>query len=302
MTATIIQPGTIEPPAGALPILVLPQRTLFETRAARLSALAKDDRLAGYLNFLALLARAQHAALALVHTVPLPAAEQLARCREQHLPPLGHGWMRASAWRAALRHILSTAAAVTVPMPEATHATVTRLFALDDDAIEHLANSLLADDGHSIDRSAAPFIAAALQVYWLHMATSLGGDACGPPAVPYLCPVCGSEPVASVVRIGATHDGLRYLACSLCHTQWHAVRVKCVYCGSTQGISYYGIEGGAPAIKAEHCGACESYLKILYMDKDPNLDVVADDVASISLDVLMAESGSQRNGVNFFLL
>ncbi len=302
MTATIVEPGSIEPPAGALPILVLPQRTLFETRAARLSALAADHRLADYLNFLALLARAQHAALALVRDVPLPEAPQLAQSRQHRLPPLGHGWARAPAWRAALRHILATLAQADAPMPEATHAGVTRLRALDDNAVEHLADTLLGEDNSGIDRAAAPFVGAALQVYWLHMATSLGHDAFGPPATPALCPVCGSEPVASVVRIGAAQDGLRYLTCSLCHAQWHAVRIKCVYCDSTKDISYYGIEGGDAAIKAERCDACDSYLKIMYMEKDANLDAVADDVASIALDVLMAETGSQRSGVNFFLL
>ena len=36
MTASVIQPGTLEPPAGGLPELRLPERHLFETRAARL--------------------------------------------------------------------------------------------------------------------------------------------------------------------------------------------------------------------------------------------------------------------------
>jgi FdhE protein len=302
MTATIVQPGTIEPPAGALPVLVLPQRNLFETRAARLSALAADHPLADYLNLLALLARAQHAALALVRAVPLPSAQQLARCREHRLPPLDHAWTRAPVWRATLHHIVSAVASAAVPLPHATRATLARLSALHDDAVERLADTLLAQDNSGIDRAAAPFVAAALQVYWLHMATSLGDDAFGPPALPYLCPVCGSEPVASVVRIGAAQDGLRYLTCSLCCAQWHAVRIKCVYCDSTKGISYYGIEGGTAAIKAERCDACATYLKILYMDKDPELDAVADDVASVALDVLMAESGSRRSGVNFFLM
>jgi FdhE protein len=108
--------------------------------------------------------------------------------------------------------------------------------------------------------------------------------------------------VASVVRIGGDDHGLRYLTCSLCSAQWHTVRVKCALCESTQGISYYGIEGGSAAIKAENCEACKGYLKILYMDKDPNLEAVADDVASVALDVLMAESGAERAGINFYLL
>jgi FdhE protein len=134
------------------------------------------------------------------------------------------------------------------------------------------------------------------------MATSLGASAFASLPTPHLCPVCGSEPVASVVRIGGTEQGLRYLHCSLCNAEWHAVRIKCVYCDSTKGISYYGIEGGSPAIKAEHCEQCASYLKILYMEKDSGVEAVADDVASLALDVLMAESGYGRNGVNPYLI
>ena len=108
--------------------------------------------------------------------------------------------------------------------------------------------------------------------------------------------------MASVVRIGAADHGLRYLTCSLCNTQWHAVRIKCVFCDTTKRIAYYGIEGGSAERKAESCDACQGYLKILYMEKDPNVDALAVDVASVALDVLMAESGITRNGVNFFLL
>jgi FdhE protein len=68
-----------------------------------------------------------------------------------------------------------------------------------------------------------------------------------------------------------------------------------------KGIAYYGIEGGSAAVKAETCDACHGYLKILHMEKDPNVDALADDVASIALDVLMAESGIARKGTNFFL-
>jgi FdhE protein len=68
-----------------------------------------------------------------------------------------------------------------------------------------------------------------------------------------------------------------------------------------KGIAYYGIEGGSAAVKAESCDACRGYLKILDMEKDPNMDALADDVASIGLDVLMAESGLTRRGTNFFL-
>ena len=38
------------------------------------------------------------------------------------------------------------------------------------------------------------------------------------------------------------------------------------------------------------------------MEKDSSVEAVADDVASLALDVLMAESGFGRNGVNHFLI
>ena len=107
--------------------------------------------------------------------------------------------------------------------------------------------------------------------------------------------------MVSVVGASDSDHGLRYLTCPLCNTQWHAVRIKCVFCDTTKGIAYYGIEGGSAAVKAESCDACHGYLKILYMEKDPNVDALADDVASIALDVLMAESGVTRRGTNFFL-
>jgi len=301
VTANIIEPGEIAPPSGALPFLRFPERNLFRTRAARLDSLAAGHALGDYLRFLAALARAQHAALSLVRDVPLPNSEQLQRCRAHGMAPLGaQVWKRDPVWRASLQHILTVLAPGA--LPEATRAAIARLQKMNVAGLEQLADAVLAGDFSQKDRAATPFIAAALQVYWLHMATSLGSEAFARLETHCACPVCASAPVASVVRIGGDDHGLRYLTCSLCGAQWHTVRVKCALCESTQGISYYGIEGGNTAIKAENCEACKGYLKILYLDKDPNLEAVADDVASVALDVLMAESGAERAGINFYLI
>ena len=115
-----------------------------------------------------------------------------------------------------------------------------------------------------------------------------------------LCPVCGSHPVAGIVRIGGAQQGLRYLSCSLCATEWHMVRIKCSSCESTRGISYYVLEGSNGAVKAESCDECNSYLKLLYMEKDHQMEPVADDLASLALDVLMDETGKARGGPNLF--
>jgi len=297
---TVIQPGTIEAPPGEIPFLLLPERNTFQARAARLNALAEGHALADYLRFLAALARAQHESLALFRRVRLPEAQELERCREHGMPPLGtRGWDRDPVWREALCGILTELEAG--ELPEEARTTVVRLKDTDDVSLERLAETLLATDhDETLDRAAAPFIGAALQAYWLHLVTTLGVGTFGRLEVPHLCPACGSAPMVSVVRTGDS-DGLRYLTCPLCNTQWHEVRIKCVFCGTTKGITYYGIEGGSAAVKAESCDACHGYLKILYMEKDPHVDALADDVASIALDVLMAESGITRRGTNFFL-
>ena len=78
--------------------------------------------------------------------------------------------------------------------------------------------------------------------------------------------------------------------------------MKCVSCGSTKGIAYQEIEGIADTIKAETCDECRTYVKILNRRKAPELEAVADDVASLGLDLLVTEAGWSRAGVNPFLL
>jgi FdhE protein len=88
----------------------------------------------------------------------------------------------------------------------------------------------------------------------------------------------------------------------LCGTLWHYVRIKCVLCGSTKGIGYKEIEGEGGSIKAETCDSCHSYVKVLYQVRSAELEPVADDVASLGLDILLSDSEYRRGGYNPFLL
>ena len=54
-------------------------------------------------------------------------------------------------------------------------------------------------------------------------------------------------------------------------------------------------------IRAETCGDCQSYLKIMFQEKDPNVEAVADDLASIFLDIEMEEKDFARSGLNPFI-
>ncbi len=215
------------------------------------------------------------------------------------MPVLGaQAWHRDAAWRDGLKAILHHMMAAPLPAPAA--AAVDRLMKISDAELEEIANKLLAGDLSTVGAQDMPFVAAALQVYWTHMARALGEQSIGKLEQGGLCPVCGSHPVAGIVRIGGAQQGLRYLSCSLCATEWHMVRIKCSSCESTRGISYYVLEGSNGAIKAESCDECNSYLKLFYMEKDHQVEPVADDLASLALDVLMDETGKARSGPNLF--
>jgi FdhE protein len=80
------------------------------------------------------------------------------------------------------------------------------------------------------------------------------------------------------------------------------VRARCTVCGSTEKISFQEIAGGTGNVKAEICDSCRSYVKVLYQLKEPALDPVADDVASLGLDLLVRDLGFRRAAVNPYLV
>ena len=96
-------------------------------------------------------------------------------------------------------------------------------------------------------------------------------------------------------------QGLRYLHCSLCESEWNVVRAKCTCCNQAKNVDYWSIDNEFSAVKSESCGDCHSYLKIMYQDKDPHVEIVADDLANIFLDIEMEEKGFSRSGLNPFI-
>jgi FdhE protein len=99
-------------------------------------------------------------------------------------------------------------------------------------------------------------------------------------------------------------EGARYAVCSCCSTRWNEVRVKCIACGSTKGIGYRAVETGdeEATVKAEVCDSCHSWTKILYQNKNPSLEMIADDVVSLGLDLLMKDTEYRRAGFDPFLI
>jgi len=295
----ILNPGQIEVPAGQIPFLFLAGRDIFACRAERFRLLSRGHPLGDYLAFLASLADAQQKVLNEFPTLSLPGPDEQALCRGHGIPLLDYqSRPRNQAWRWGLKMILQQTRKADLP-PVASE-TISSLMQVSETVLEEMACRILAGDLADISPQELPFVAAALQVYWVHMASSLGEDAFGRLKQGGLCPVCGSYPSIGIVSIAGARQGLRYLSCSLCASQWHMVRIKCSYCESTHGIDFYTLEGSNGAVKAESCDDCNCYLKLLYLGKDSHMEAMADDLATLALDLLMDKEGKARGGPNLF--
>lgn len=283
------------------PFVRLPDpRSLFAGRAQRLLALADGHELRPYLLFLAGLCSAQHRIQDGLPAVEGPSADVLARAREFGMPALDRSRFTADcACNATLSRLL--AAAEGIAMPEAARAALIRTTSADVATQAAMVRAVLADAAPVETLAEHVFIAAALQVHFARLAAGLDAGRLAPVG-DGACPTCGSPPVSSMVVGWPGAHGARFCACGLCGTLWNAVRITCTVCGSTKGIAYQEIEGGPGTVKAETCDSCRGYVKILHQHKDPALDPVADDVASLALDLMLREAGYRRGAVNPFLL
>ena len=300
----ILQPGEIEAlDRTSLLRIRLPQpASLFADRAARLAQKAEGNPIGDYLRFLARLVRAQQQAAAMVQTTaPDPAL--IAQAQEHSMPLLPAASHVDPAWHGVLDQLL-TALDGAAEVPGALLPTLQALRTLPGDDRDTLARRVLVGLlSEPQDLAAAPLVMAALQVTFADRASHLRES-----DVPYtdpatICPVCGTAPVASVLRIGGREAGLRYLHCGTCCTEWHMVRVKCTHCESTKGVRYQGLQSEGSDQKdevmlAETCDQCHTYRKIANQEKDPLAEPLADDLATLLLDLLMGETDFARASMN----
>ncbi|AUT61615.1 formate dehydrogenase accessory protein FdhE [Paraburkholderia terrae] len=299
MVQRILEPGQIESiDHSAIPRLRMPERaTLFSTRAARLRQLAGASPIGGYIRLMATLADAQQQTLAQI-SATMPSTESI-DLAQQHSMPIAPATTaeRDPLWRDVLQRLLDRVEAAGLVTPMLARV-IDDLRVKTAEELDALADAILALRFNEVEPASAPFVMAALQVVWTDIASRIDQR-----AVPYLdapgaCPVCGVPPVASIVRVGGQFQGYRYVQCGLCSTEWHVVRVKCTNCDSTKGIAYHGIDGGSEALKAESCDECHTYRKIGYQEKDYDFEPLADDLASLTLDLLMNEAGYKRSSPN----
>ncbi len=283
------------------PFLRLPDPgSVFGLRAMRFATLAPGHQLEPYLRFLAELCRMQDALARETAAPALPPLETQRR-RAANAMPLVPREDLTEDEAACSGFARLIALMEPVEMPALAREALARAGSADRETRRRMFAAILGDAVPAEGVAEHIFAAAALQV--VAAKRTAGLDAMLPqPVADGVCPCCGGPPVASTVVGTANIEGVRYVQCSLCAAQWNHVRVKCVYCGSTKGIRYQAIEGIADTIKAETCDECRTYVKILNQRKDVELEPVADDVASLGLDILVSEAGWRRAGVNPFLL
>jgi FdhE protein len=269
--------------AGDIAPLRLPDPArVFHARSERFAALAKGHAAAAFLELLASVTRGQHQASREVRIPP--------GARLLDGVPLDHArWERDPAWRGMLRVVLAACTGGALPAP--AREAIARLERAGAAELEALAGDVLA--GPPRDLASAPFVGAALQVYFTQLAAGLDPRAVA--AAGTGCPVCGSPPVAGVI-LGT--ERVRYLVCSLCAVEWHLTRVQCSVCRGAAAISYYSVDGMPAGARAEACDGCKAYLKLFDLQEAPAAEPTADDAATLVLDLLVGERGYRRAGVN----
>jgi FdhE protein len=286
--------------------LVLPDPvTRFANTAARLESLAAGHPMEDWLRFMARLARAQEVAAAL----PLPpavASSLVEQAVDARRPPIAaDDHRRDPAWQGALVVILRELIDrlfPDAPLPDAARRIAVGLRRASRAEVDALADAFLTGSVPAERAGEALYVAAALQVYFTRLAASLPVEALRLLPQRGLCPCCGSTPVAGLVTASGRTPGTRYLTCSLCATAWNHVRAVCITCGESRALSLQAIEGGDEVAKAETCDSCRTYSKTLYQAKDMKVDPVADDLATLALDVLVTEAGWARHAANPLLM
>jgi len=283
------------------PIVLPDPARRFAATAQRLEQFADGHPMESWLRFMAALSWAQDA----VATTLAPGAtvdpRAIVQAVEARIPPLAaDGHARDASWRDALLLLLDRIDHKDLPQP--TREAMNRLRGADDATLERMADRFLRGGLSAAEAGAAVFVAAALQVYFTGTASRMAAGDLRLLEERALCPCCGSPSVAGVITAIGVTPGTRFLYCSLCSTAWNHTRAVCITCNGTRHLSLQSIEDDAGVAKAETCDDCHTYAKLFYQVKDTQLDPYADDLASLGLDILVAEAGFARHAPNALLL
>ncbi len=113
-------------------------------------------------------------------------------------------------------------------------------------------------------------------------------------AITGICPFCGARAMAAVLR-GEGDGAKRFLLCSLCALEWEFVRIRCPGCGCTDKDKLpVFTTPDFDYIRIEACDECKVYVKAIDLTKNGLAVPVADELASVSLNVWAEEHGYSK--------
>lgn len=283
------------------PLAFLPNpAAVLDKRAGRFAWLAgHGGNLAPYLRFLADLTGVQARLARDLPALPAPPPDRIDLARSSRMPPIDRSALAHDPdMHATLDRFLAEVAGIEMPEPARLALSAVTAVGIADRhwLLENILSDTIPDD------SVAPhlFVAAAVQLHLARLAATLDAGKLVRIRTG-TCPACGGRPATSSVMGAAGIESTRYATCGCCATQWNEVRVVCLCCGSNAAISYRSAETDEATVKAEVCGDCNSWVKILYQVKNASLDPIADDVASLGLDMLMKDTPFRRGGFDPFI-
>ncbi len=295
----IVSPDKRTPGIVAIdPVLFPILDKLYDRRLQRLNVLAtKQEENGEYFRFLSHLVHAQKHIL---EHMPLDQPN-----RRAILGLFSHGLdselledslASITCWQNAYTALLQQISAF---LPSPIQQNLTEL-AADKPRLIRTATDLLRSRYQHVNAGEAVVLWAALSICWAQAVATQQEEAVTQPiGAAVCCPCCHAPPVASLV-LGGAREGLRYLQCSLCETRWHRVRAVCVDCGASDKIDHWTLDDAKSPIQIETCGDCKGYMKTFRLDYDPELEAMADDLGSFSLDNAIEEKGFMRIGINPF--
>jgi FdhE protein len=285
----------VKPPFVRLP----DPANMFSRRAQRLRSLAERHELGAYLTFVADVSDVQHQ----LHLLPPPeppSAADLARAREFKMPALDRSrFVRDAAFDVLWDGFF--AAMESASMPAGARQALEKVKSTDSATQAALVAGVLKNTIPRESFAEHAFVAAVAQIHFARLASQLDAKALMPVG-DGVCPACGAPPLCSMVVGWSGAENTRFCVCSLCATLWNYPRIKCTLCGSTEGIALQEIANEPEAVKAETCDSCGRYVKVLQQHVRRSVEPVADDIATLGLDLMLRQSEYRRGGVNHFLL
>lgn len=118
---------------------------------------------------------------------------------------------------------------------------------------------------------------------------------------PEPCPYC-KAPVVSLLR-EAAHGSRRSHVCGVCLSESPAPRLGCQTCGEqrVEALPIFRSDATEPA-RIDACDTCCTYVKTIDLTRNAAACPIADDVASVSLDLWAREQGYTRARLNLLRL